>query len=404
MNDSRPNQRRRVLFIAEAVTLAHVARPRALAEALDPGRYEVHLASASAFEGALAGLSVQRWPLNSIAPQRFKTALARGKPVYDVQTLTGYVEQDLALLDQVRPDLVVGDFRLSLAVSAPLRHTPYYALVNAYWSPYATLARWPIPELPIVRLLGEGLASQLFNRLRPLIFLLHGRPLNTVRRRFGLAPVGDMLRTYTWADETLYLDVPELVPTRQLPPTHRFIGPAIWQPSLPFPSWWNRLPTNRATIYVTPGSSGAARQLRGLLAELIRLPVNVLVATAGRLHGSQLPRGVWGADYLPGIDAAARADLVISNGGSGTGYQALSQGVPVLGIVSNLDQHLNMHYTALAGAGRVLRSEQATPGAVRATVEQMLSSDRYRSAAKEVQQWIGQCRAQDNLERCLVSG
>jgi len=36
--------RMRILFMAEAVTLAHVARPAVLAQGLNPSDYEVHFA------------------------------------------------------------------------------------------------------------------------------------------------------------------------------------------------------------------------------------------------------------------------------------------------------------------------------------------------------------------------
>ena len=39
--------RRRILFVAEAVTLAQVVRLVTLARALDPARYDVHFASAA---------------------------------------------------------------------------------------------------------------------------------------------------------------------------------------------------------------------------------------------------------------------------------------------------------------------------------------------------------------------
>lgn len=378
----------RVLFAAEAVTLAHVVRPRVLAEALDPVAYEVHFACSPAFDAALEGLAARRWPLTSVSPKRFMQALAQGTPLYDAKTLVGYVEEDLALLDQVRPDAVVGDFRLSLAVSARLRDIPYLALTNAYWSPYTALERWPIPDLLPVRLFGERLAGALFNLIRPMVFWQHGRPLNSVCRRFGLPPVGDMLQAYTWGTETLYLDIPELVPLRPLPPNHHFIGPVIWEPATPLPDWWGGLPAGRPTLYITLGSSGPAALLPDLLKGLADLPVNILVATAGRLDPAALPKGVWGADYLPGGQAAARSDLVISNGGSPTGYQALSQGVPVLGIASNLDQHLAMHYIAAAGAGRVLRSERVKPAVLRVAVEQMLAADAYCAAAQRFQGWL----------------
>ena len=392
---------RRVLFVAEAVTLAHVVRPRVLAESLDPAQYEVHFAAAPAFDTALAGLGARRWPLTSISPQRFIQALAQGTPIYDAATLTAYVEHDLELIDQVRPDLIVGDFRLSLAVSAPLRRVPYLALANAYWSPYTAMTRWPIPDLLPARLFGEPFARSLFNRIRPLVFWQHARALNAVRRRFGLTPVGDMLHAYTWGDETLYLDVPELIPMRPLPPNHHFIGPALWEPVTGLPDWWGDVPTERPSIYVTLGSSGSGALLPGLLTELVKLPYTILVATAGRVDRRSLPAGVWAADYLPGALAAARAALVISNGGSPTGYQALCQGVPVLGIASNLDQHLAMHYIAAAGAGRLLRSERVRPGSVHAAVLEMMAADGYRVAAKRVQGWLAALQPGVGLSRRL---
>ena len=315
-------------------------------------------------------------------------ALASGSPVYDVKTLAAYVEQDLDLIDQVCPDVVVGDFRLSMAVSAPLRKVRYLALANAYWSPYTAMTRWPIPDLLPTRLFGERLARTLFNRMRPRIFHQHARALNAVRRRYGLSSIGDMLHAYTWGDETLYLDVPQLVPLRLAPRDHHFLGPVIWEPPSVLPEWWDDPSPTRPTLYVTLGSSGQASLLPPLVGELAKQPFNILLATGGRIEPSALPRGVWSADYLPGTRAAARADLVISNGGSPTGYQALSQGVPVLGIASNLDQHLAMHYICEAGAGRLLRSDRVSPAKLLASVREMLTTDRYRVAANRVKQWL----------------
>ena len=50
--------------------------------------------------------------------EQFLAALAAGRPVYHAETLRSYVRDDLSLLESVDPDIVVGDFRLSLAVSA----------------------------------------------------------------------------------------------------------------------------------------------------------------------------------------------------------------------------------------------------------------------------------------------
>ena len=132
------SRRQRILFFAEAVTLAHVTRPLVLARSLDPERYEVHFACAAGYDFLFKDGEFTRWSIDTISTERFLHALATGSRLYDYQTLTDYLEDDLRVLDAVSPDLVVGDFRLSLAVSAPLRKVPYAAIANAHWSPWAT--------------------------------------------------------------------------------------------------------------------------------------------------------------------------------------------------------------------------------------------------------------------------
>jgi len=87
------------------------------------------------------------------------------------------------------------------------------------------------------------------------------------------------------------------------------------------------------------------------------------------------------ADYLSGEAAAARARLVICNGGSPTTQQALSAGVPVLGIPNNLDQYLNMQAVASAGAGQLLRAGQTSAPVVNAAASALLNGDRYAQSA-----------------------
>ncbi len=378
--------RKRILFIAEAVTLAHVARPLALAAALDVSRFDVVFACDPRFRSLfppslLAGIR----DIRSISSQQFLEALARGKPVYDVTTLEEYVREDLSVLADVRPDVVVGDFRLSLSVSARLAGVPYVALANAYWSPYSR-EHFPCPELPVTRILGERLGSVIFALARPFAFALHTLPLNRVRRRHGLPALGfDLRRVYTDADFTLYADVAEMLPCYDLPPTHRYLGPILWSPEVPLPDWWSTIPADRLCVYVTLGSSGHRRLLPLVLDALAPLPISVIAATAG----SECPRppsNAHLATYLPGVAAAERADVVICNGGSLTSQQALAAGVPVLGIASNLDQFLNMEAVRRAGAGITLRADSATPATIRARLQELLDDTSYRTAAGRLAQ------------------
>jgi UDP:flavonoid glycosyltransferase YjiC (YdhE family) len=382
-----------ILLVAEAVTLAHFARIVSLAKALDAERYEVAVASDQRYASLAGSLGCAFHPIRSIPSSEFAQALARGKPLYSVETLRQYVEDDLALLDRVKPDLVVGDFRLSLAVSAPLRHIPYAAVVNAYWSPYADIGL-PMPDLPMTRVLGVFLAQKLFDLARPIAFALHARPLNKVRRRYGLSSLGHDLRTvYTWGDYTLYADVPELVPMRAMPANHRHIGPPLWSARVPLPDWWDRLPQDKPLVLLTLGSSGQADLLPMVLSALSELPVTVIAATAGKIDLADVPTNAFVADYLPLDLAVQLARLVICNGGSLTTYQALAAGKPILGVCSNMDQLLNMNAIEHMGAGLSLRAGRVDPAQLKEAVQTLLDNPAYASKAGQAGERFSQTDA-----------
>lgn len=375
------NRRKRILFIGEAVTLAHVTRLLVLARSLDPARYEVHFACADRFPFVFRDESFRRWSIESISSEQFLEALAGGKQLYDYATLAAYAEEDRDLLARVCPDLVVGDFRLSLAVSAPLAGVLYAQLNNAYWSPY-TRRRYPMPDLPMVRFLGVRLSNLLFQTLQPAALAWHAGPINRLRREQGLAPFRNTVVANTWADYTLYADVPGLVPMFQAPENHIYLGPIFWSPHASRPEWWDELPAEHPCVYVSLGTSGRVDILGRILDALKGFPLNIMLATAGRTHLDSVPDNVWVSELLPGEEAAARSALVICNGGSGTVTQALNEGVPVLGLPTNIDQYLVMRYVQEAGAGIGLRADRARATSVRTAVETLLTDNSYRNSAR----------------------
>lgn len=398
--DSRPT----VLFVADAVTLAHVARPCALARAIDPARFAVVLACDPRYQAFLKSLDFPVLPLVSMASERFLRAAATGRPLYDTPTLRGYVRDDLALLESVQPAAVVGDHRLSLSVSARVAGVPYLSVVNAYWSPYTTGQPLPLPELPInlKRWFGDRLAESLFRLSWPLASAWHSRPLNRLRRAHGLPTLGnDWFRTYTEADFTLYADASELVPTSGLPASHSYLGPVLWSPGVPLPAWWDDLPTDRPLIYATMGSSGSPALLELVLAALASLPVSVIATTAGRSQGFSPPANARLVDYAPGDKLAARSELMICNGGSLTVYQSLTAGKPLLGIPSHMDQQLSMTYVQQAGVGELLRSDALNAAKLRLAVERLLADQAMQQRTHNLACALAAYHPAERLSRIL---
>ena len=355
--DSPPGGRRgarRVLFFAEAVTLAHVARPLSLARGLAARGHAPAFAVDARYQGICSTTPFPTEPLGTIPTARFLDALARGTPIYDRATLERYVAEDLAILERQRPDVVVGDFRLSLSVSARRLGIPYVNLSSAYWSPYAR-PRWHVSDLPWSRLLPAALGDTVFRLARPIAFRVHAAPMESVRRAHGLPGLGhDLRRVYTDGDATVYADAPELVPLHGAAPSHRHLGFVRWEPEVALPSWWSALP-GEGLIYVTLGSSGHGARLPEVIEGLATLGRPVVVAGAGTSLPERLPPNVHAAEFLPGDTVARASALVVCNGGSPTSQQALAHGVPVLALPGNLDQVLHSSYLEAAGVGHWLR-------------------------------------------------
>jgi UDP:flavonoid glycosyltransferase YjiC (YdhE family) len=381
--------RKRVLFVAEAITLAQVVRLVTLAQSLDPARYDVRFACGEFEPIAFLGTKLQPIPIFTIDRVKALRQVERGERIYEKDVLVRYVEDELALFERVQPDLVIGDFRLSLAISARRAGIPLASLINAYFSPHAVRDGFPLPDHPLVSLLGAERAARYFPKALPAVFARFVAPIDAVRKRYGIAQTGDLLQALCDGDYTLYPDVPELCPTHHLPANHLYLGHVGWSPRVPVPDFI-RDRGERPLVYVTLGSSGRLSALDTALRVLSEFPVLTVVASAGRIELRSVPSNVRVATYVPGDTVAAQASVVVTNGGASTSYQALAAGTPVLGIPSNLDQYLAMTAIERAGAGRLVRSGEATDAALRRAYVEVAGSEDMRRAALGLKAVFGQ--------------
>jgi UDP:flavonoid glycosyltransferase YjiC (YdhE family) len=150
------------------------------------------------------------------------------------------------------------------------------------------------------------------------------------------------------------------------------------------------------------GSSGESPLLPVVLEALADLPVYVMAATAGRISANQVPSNAYVSAYLPGEAAAARASLVICNGGSPTTQQALAAGKPVLGIASNMDQYLNMEAVQRVEAGEFIRAGLAQPKSVGTVVTNLLSRPTYVEASRRMRDALNRYSASQRLQEVLA--
>ncbi len=380
--------RRKILFLAEGVTMTHVVRPLALAEGLNADEWDVVLRLPARYHRFVRKPGLKTGDLKTIEPQTFLDALAVGGVFYTQDTLTHYVEEDLAILREVRPDLVIGDFRLSLCISAPMAGVPFASLINAHWSPYRAQPAI-VPDLPATRWIPPALLIPIMKFGRPIFFDKIVQPFRDVAQRHGVPIPGPYLQNiYAAGDLVLYPDIPEFVPVPKAAPHHHFIGIPPWSAPSQIPAWWDTVMASpEPKVFVSLGSSGPVKALKGVLEALSTLRVKVILSTSGRVSESIGPT-VFQADLLPFEETAKRCAVVVSHGGTGAVYPSLAAGTPLLAIPSNLDSHFSSALLEKSGAGLSVRAEHASPRRLRHAFTRLLSEPAFKQAATRWQATI----------------
>ncbi len=374
--------RHRILFVGEAVALGHVSRPAVLARWAREAGCEVHFACGTRYADVARSEGLDPIALETVEPRLFFSRLARGRFFYRIEELQRYVRAELELIERIEPDLVVGDFRLTLPTSARLAGVRCLALLNAHLSPAAP-RMLSAPEGGVFGLIPGRAREALFSAVEPLAFRYFAAPLDALRRSLGLETFKDFREHYSSGDWCAYLDLPELYgalglgpgalgttavaetqspkPKAQLPTGHFFLGPVIWQPRvLPEPDLGD-LGLERPLAYVSTGSSGSAKYLPRILAAVLAAGFDVAASGGDEAVWAELRsalpalagRAFMARFFSPGR-VLERARVAICHGGSGTVYQALAAGVPVLCRPENQDQHMVTRTVVAAGGGMAL--------------------------------------------------
>jgi len=389
----------RILFMGEDVALSHVVRPLVLAQAIK-GSYEVFFAAGQKYAELIKGSGIEYHAVWTLSAEAFVERLSKGKDAWLPEDFSREVEADIALIKEIQPDLVVGDLRWSLGISAAATKTPYLSLLNAHWSPYYTLT-CPPPELPIVKLLGVKLSTVLMPVLAPVILKVLTKPFNTVRREYNLEKVENYLHIGVCADWVAYLDIPSLGPTKSTPDSHSYLGPVQWSPAVSHPGWWNELSKDKPIVYVSMGSTGKISYIRELVETLSDMGMTVILATSGRFEQEGFGDSVFAAEYLPGLEACQRSTLVVCNGGTGAIYQAIMAEVPILGIPTNGDQYFAMGSVQEQEAGLLVRSTHVNSRRIRMAASKLLSERSYKQKCCELKTELAQYDAIDRFRKLL---
>ncbi len=337
--NSRTTGGRSVLVIGDSMSIAHVARAMVVARRLQEEGHRVEFATGAVHQELARQEGFEPHEIDCVRPEAALAAIRRGSHIFDYDTVRRYVDSDLSLIGHVNPELIIGDFRLSLNISAELAGVEHWSIVSGYMTRYYSAPETPPETFPIVRLLGQRVSRLLFPLLKRQTLRAFARQFNRYRRKLGLRPIRDVFDAIASRHRNLIADLPEYAPCADLPREFEYVGPLLWEPRVNTPEWLDRLDPERPTVYVTMGSTGAERDFERVLS-LLRGDWQVMTTTGRHVHAA--PAGVYAVPYARGSELLRRSDAVVCHGGSLTVYQAVSEGVPVVGIPTFHDQELNL--------------------------------------------------------------
>jgi UDP:flavonoid glycosyltransferase YjiC (YdhE family) len=328
-----------ILVIGDSMSLAHATRAMVLARRLANEGAKVSYATGPAHQALARQEGFEPLEVYCVPPERAHAAIRRGSHIFDRPTLRRYVESDLALLRRERPDLVIGDMRLSLNISAELANVEHWSIVSGYLTRYYAAPQSPPRTFPAVRLLGDRISRAIFPALKALTLRYYAASFRRYRKELGLTPVADIFDVIASPHRNLIADLPGFIPCTRLPPHFAYVGPLVWEPDVPDPEWLGRLRADLPTAYVTMGSTGDPKDLSRILAALRDAGWQVM-ATIGQ-H-DKAPDGVHAVGLARGSSLLRRSQVAVCHGGSGTIYQAIGAGVPIVGVATFHDQEINL--------------------------------------------------------------
>lgn len=131
------------------------------------------------------------------------------------------------------------------------------------------------------------------------------------------------------------------------------------------------------------------KRLTNVAAALGALPVRGLLTLGPELHDEEVeaPPNVIVRQWVPHAVVLPFASAVVTHGGHSTVMAALAHGVPLLCMPMGRDQHHVAERVEACGVGLVLlRDAQATD--IRTAVERVISTVRYREAARRMAEII----------------
>jgi MGT family glycosyltransferase len=317
----------------------------------------------------------------------------------------GYANDVRDAIADTRPHLVICSmFCLGGMVAAEAAGLPFDVLLpNVYPLPAKGLPPFGIGLQPARGAVGR-MRDRALNAFIERLWDSKGLSgLNALRVQHGLAPLARFLDQARRARRQLVLTSAAFDFPAALPPSVRYVGPALDDPVWAHLPWTP--PTGSDPLVLVAMSSTFQDQigcLQRVVDALGTLPVRGLVTTGPAIDPSALcaRANVTVVPSAPHRQVLRHAAVVVTHAGHGTVMKALAADVPMVLLPHGRDQADTAARVTSRGAGIALK-RTASPGEIAHAVRRLLQNGSYRVCAQELGDTVRRDAKSDLLLREL---
>ncbi len=371
----------RILAIPSAVGLAHLTRLALIARELAQVGAEVAFAFRDPKNDIFKRMNFPVLPVADVIVADFT---ANVYDAYEPPLIEQCIQDELAAIRKFKPDVVLGDFRPTAAISARLAQVPYVSVVDGCMTNYFNPVSVMLTETQYpTRFKWATSVTEFIQHVQKRSLARHFR---AAARNHGVKRLSSLF-DFLEGDLTLISDLPDFNPLLKLPDHFHYIGPLIWEglDSLPY-----ALPPtdpDRALIYATVGNTGQEQFMDLVMQALGGDEAYQVVLTTGAYLSLRLPTAanIYVARFIPGSQILPQAQAMIHCGGSGSTYQALLYGAPTIVVPFGPYQRINAWLAQKNHVGIPLSPVRLTPEQLKEALAHLLADQEIAANVRRFQ-------------------
>ncbi|TVQ42661.1 MAG: hypothetical protein EA365_14820 [Gloeocapsa sp. DLM2.Bin57] len=297
-------------------------------------------------------------------PGEIYQRLRQGDSMYLSENLLNYFAEDDSLIQKIKPDLIISEFRFTALQLAKKYQIPAVGITEATCHPAFINNLGTVPDslakpefIPLWLLDFIALKTPIGKIINQKTIQTISQPYQQASTTYGVEILANFFEYASQGDICLISDHPDLIPLNHLRSGDIYTGALLWERDEALPTELSQLNPHQKIVYISLGTqdSLATDFLTAYLNKLLAQDIQVILSLGKRNLTISSQPNLWVFDFINDSKLLPLVDLLVYPGGAMTTYQAIAKGVPLLALPSHANQHFYAEAIAQQKLGYCLR-------------------------------------------------